>query len=557
MDAAAVLNNPAEHLLLNDSGRFIRELFALGGLFTHTEHAWEALSKAFGAQTDQTIKSLLSKRVVVVWDGIDSSSSDSFFKLADAIDTQWTLVCQVEPAYLQHVRDRLKPVRRRIEQGHAVYAIEQGRYELVLLNPQDNDRKHQARSADGRGHAEDDAWDGAAIILAPRKGATLLNHVLTSYTIGPHALPDQIEGNGFRSIVHGREALISSIEAGTDWSVAWIVQLDRFLPARDGPEGEKSTHAPDKSSAMVGVVSTSKRGITLRFATDLELDLPDDDAPAGLLSAVGNEAIFAAAVSRTPSIFFKHDLLAMNSTFESVKGQVPPNSPAYPTGPGLVLLSKASQVSSQSNHTLNHRRPNAPPPIALTMLTQFDRAELGDQPVSAYVDTVMHDLFVVSGQRDIPDYQGKFPRAARVYTIDSTGDSTKPGTPNPQPPASWLGDSAKLSWLAGDGTDAPFMIVSLSPGDCQTTKQLRWIAQAAKSLESIPDQPKVTGVMTTGFFKPAKAIELLDPSSSIDLAISRFIESVEWNMARIPLGIGGTISIEFAPSSNRSTLGQD
>ncbi len=544
VDAAAVLNNPAEHFLLNDSGRFIRKLLAIGGLFTHTEHAWDALSKAFDAQTDETIHSLLSKRVVVVWDGIDFSSG-SFFQLADAIDTRWTLVCEVDPAYLQRIREHLKPVRRRIEHGHAVYAIEQGRYEIVLLSPQDSDREHQGQGDEGGG-----GWDGAAIILAPRKGSSLLNHVLASYTIGPDALPDQIKAKGGHSIVHGREELIASIEVEADWSIAWIAQLDGFLPSQGIPSQGIPDQSQEKSAAVVGVISTPERGITLRFATDLEMELTDDNAPAGLLSAVGSDAILAVAMSRTPSVFVTSDLLHMISTFNPVKDQALPNSIGYPMGPGLMLLSKASRTQSCTN---SHS--SKVPPIALTMLTQLERTDLGDESVSIYVDAVMYDLFMSYGQSDVPDYQGKFPRAARTYTIERYHEQNGEGTFGSQ--ASWLGDSAKFSWLAGEGTDTPFMIVSLSPRDCETTKELRWIARAAKSLKSIPGQPRVTGVMTTGFFKPAKAIELLNPSSSIDMAISKFVESVEWNIVRIPLGIGGTISVEFSQVGNLSTLGQD
>ncbi len=544
VDAAAVLNNPAEHFLLNDSGRFIRKLLAIGGLFTHTEHAWDALSKAFDAQTDETIHSLLSKRVVVVWDGIDSSSG-SLFQLADAIDTQWTLVCEVEPAYLQRIREHLKPVRRRIEHGHAVYAIEQGRYEIVLLNPQDNDREYQ-----GQGDEGGDGWDGAAIILAPRKGSSLLNYVLASYTIDSDALLDQVKAKGGHSIVHGREELIASIEMGVDWSVAWIAQLDRFLPSQGIPSQGIPAQRQGESAAVVGVISTPERGISLRFATDLKMDLTNDNAPAGLLSAVGRDAIFAVAMSRTPSVFVKNDLFHMISTFKPTKDQTPPNSIRYPMGPGLVLLSKASRTQSYTN---SHS--TKVPPVALTMLTQLEGADLGDESISVYVDTVMYDLFMSYGQSNVPDYQGKFPRAVRTYIIERYREQNREDTFGSQ--ASWLGDSAKFSWLAGEGTDTPFLIVSLSPRDCEATKELRWIAQAAKSLKSIPGQPRVTGVMTTGFFKPAKAIELLNPSSSIDLAISKFVESVEWNIVRIPLGIGGTISIEFSQGRNLSTLGQD
>ncbi len=546
VDAAAVLNNPAEHFLLNDSGRFIRRLFALAGVFTHTEHAWEALSKAFNAETDETIRSLLSRRVVVVWDGI-GLSSESIFKFADAIDTQWALVCEVDPLYLQRIRKQLKPVRRRIERGHSVYAIEQGRYEIVLLNPQDN---HRGGSGD-----QPDGWDGAAIILAPRKGSSLLDHVLESYTIGPRfsdnqgSQADQRRG---RSIVQGHEELIASVEVGGDWAVAWIAQLDQFLPSQGILSRQIPAEKQSPGRTAVGVISVAQRRVSLGFATNLELELGDDDAPVGLLSAVGGDAIFAAASSQTPSILVERHLFHMISRAKPAADHAPSDTLGFPGGPGLVMLSKASRVPEHTSGSSGQSHP-----IALTMLTQLDRPGTPDEPVAVRVDRIMHNLFVAHAQSEAPDYQGKFPRAVRTYAIERRpfgGEDNTEKKHSGKTPA--LGDLVKFSWLAIDGND-PFMILSLAPGDCDTTREIRWIGQAAQSLESIPDQPRVTGVMTRGFFKPAKAIELLDSSSTIDLAISKFITGIEWDIARIPLGVGGTVSIEFSERAGLSTLGQD
>lgn len=527
IDAAAVFNNPAERFLLNDSGRKIRELFSFGAMFSNTEHAWDALSKAFNADTDETIKALLSKRVVVLWDEINSSS-DSLFKFTNAIDTRWTLVCEVEPQYLQDIRAHLKPVRRRIEHGQAVYAIEKGRYEIALLSKDASNR------------------DSAIIILAPKKGSPLLNHVIASYTSNPSLNTTK---NTHPSIVHNRDNLIASVDS-TAWSVAWILQLNRVKPPQPNLHST-STQSP----AIVGIITTPEHGISAHFATDIKTNLPQGDAPEGLLSAVGSDAIMAIATARTPSIFAYDDLIHALSIFKSPQHPAEPDSIGYPQGPGLILLSEVSTSRIQSAHPTAKTHP-----IALTLLTQFENTDQSESSAK-HVDKIMHNLFESFAQSSSPDYQGRFPNAVRTHTIEQSPIRTDAETPKKYPNTknhkSWLGNFAKFSWLSSDLASNPVMITTLAPDTCDTTNQIRWIAQAAKNLDAIPNQTNNTGVITSGYFKPAQALSFFDTVPTADSGISKLIETIEWNIKRAPSGFAGSISIEFAEISNQAKIGND
>ena len=79
--------------------------------------------------------------------------------LAMDLDTRWALMCEVEQGYLRRIRTHLKPVKRDILLGRTLYAIEQGRYGIMLLD---------ADAASGETRMKSDAGStavGAAAIL--------------------------------------------------------------------------------------------------------------------------------------------------------------------------------------------------------------------------------------------------------------------------------------------------------------------------------------------------------------------------------------------------------
>jgi len=560
VDAAAVFNNPAQRFLLKDSGRSIRKLLAMGGIFRHTEHAWSALAEAFDAEPDATIRALLSRRVVVVWDGIGSPRK-SVFGFAHAIDTHWTLVCEVDPAYLREIRDRLDPVRRRIKFGHAVYAIEMGRYEIVLLD----------QSQGGQ--------ENARVILAPQTGSTLLDHVLESF-VDKSQHPDvnageDGDGAKFRSITNQRARLLSSVAPdgapdGAPWAVAWIIQLDPLLD-HPQPKDDAPSSSPDPSPAIVGVLNTSERGVSVQFATDINLELPEGDAPVGLLSAVGGDAIVAIALAQTSSLFGSQDLFKLmhkgiaqdlepSTNHEDTPDQTtatstPPTADnTIDTGPGLILLSELSIVETGAHQSASDGNPRDARPVGLTVMTRFSGDEHAKESVARRVDRSVHALFKNADRSGVADYQGAFPDAIRTQPLDAPPpDAASPTGHSARTP--WPGEHARLSWIASDLPSGQTMILSMAPEPGDTARQVRWIAEAAQNLDSIPDHTQRTGVITMGYFHPAQAVSLMGSASAMDLAISKLVQRIDWDIARAPFGLRGSGSIEFADLAGLTNLG--
>jgi hypothetical protein len=516
VDAAAVFNNPAEQFLLSDSGKSIRKLFAFAGLFAHTEHAFDALASTFNAKPDQIIESLFSRRVMVVWDDI-AESSNSVFKFTNAIDTHWTLVCEVDPQYLSALKSHLKPVRRRIEQGHAVYAIEKGRYEIVLVDADLSNNRH------------------AAVILAPKAGSKLLDRVLETFANTNPSADDQ-------STMRARNALADTLAITPDWSVAWILQPAELLASQ--------SDASVFPNAIVGLITASPRAIGVEFATDYQPSTTPRPAPVGLLNAVGGDAILAIASSTTPNLFANSGLLNKLAIFTT--NEPAPSAPSsFPATPGLILLSKIASA------------PDAPIaadenlPVALTMLAQLPtNQDQAQQAPAVRADRIMHDLIGSFPQSTPPNHQGRFPAAVRTYKFEPASPTGR--TKKNQ---SWLGSAPKFSWLTSDSPTHPIMIVSLAPHTGDTVRQLRWIAEAAESLDALKanqptDQlPDHAPVISMGFFKPAQAAALLDSASPMDKAFSNFIETISWKIASRPTGVAGSISLNFSNSPLNSMLG--
>lgn len=511
-DAAAVLNNPARHLLLNNSARTIRKLLALSGIFTHTEHAWDALAQAFDSDTDETISALLGHRVVVMWDHIGSDSEpnqSSFLQIINAIDTQWVLSCEVDHKYLKEIQSHLKPVRRDIEQGYTVYAIEQGRYEIVLMNHNDLHNPH------------------ATVILAPKTARAFLVDVLAHRGASKaHEQP---------SILHQRAELVACVDQPQpDWHAAWIVQLNGH--------NEHNREAPTPS-AIVGLLSINEEvGISASFATDYPFVLPNNNAPAGLLSAVGDDAILAVALAQTPTLFIDNNIVEYMYNLRSTNAsKAPTDTPAkHAGGPGLILLSKIPQEHSNQLEDA---------PIALTVMTGLDPKSITNDSLAAHTDQIIYDLFASINPINAPSYKGRFPNAVRTHTLD-------PKAPlDPTQPNAWPGSHAKFSWFASDLPNAPSMITTLAPEHADTARQVRWIAQAAQNLDAIPDHTPCNQLITTGYFYPSRATKLLDVASPVDMAISKLIDRIDWQISQTPSGISGSTTIKLSDLRNLTQLG--
>ncbi len=574
VDAAAVLNNPAENILLNDSGRSIRKILALAGVFTQTENAWETLAREFGQDTDQTIRQLLGRRVVVLWDSNNTTTSSSPLSTAgfiQAIDTNWAIICEVEQSYLKEIQKHLTPVKRRLERGHTVYAIEKGRFEIVLL-------------------AEDPSTHrGARVLLAPKKGTKLLDRVIESMTkesVHNHTTRTPRKENhrtpsadhSHQSILSCREELIAQVSTkDIPWSVAWVAQLDRFAHLsnqqstdtnskynnkyNNQSNGQQNSTCRALPTSVVGVMHFDDTGFDIQFSSDIALNLPQQDAPVELLSAAGSDAILAAAVAQTPDIFVEQR--SIHTMYQGVfdhptkPADTQPADSGFPKGPGFIMLANHEQGKacvSQSD-------------LAMTVYAEFHDRDLEQNQnhpaLAARVDQLIQNLYSSYDPISAPRYQGRFPQAIRTHTIESVSSD--------QAITAWPGQQARLSWIARDASEHPALIASITPQSSDSGAQVQWISRALRNLDSIEEQVKDVGltpqqgVITKGYFRPALAISLLNTQDPIDLSISKLIGRIQWEISRAQAraqagaqsGVQGQLRLDFLDLNNRSILGFD
>lgn len=564
VDAAAVFNDPARTLLLSDSGRSVRSLLAGAGVFTHTEHAWEALAQAMGDDTDGTITALLGGRVVVVWDGIGAGSG-TVTGLADAIDTRWALMCEVDQSYLKQIRDRLKPVKRDIVQGRPLYAIEKGRYGIVLLDAPENDQP-------------------ASVLLAPSTGTKLLGQMLASTLQARGGAGGVVEDAQGRSIMQDRAALVAQLPGHHDgvgassWAVAWLIQTDRLGRNQSpdpSPAGSRTLPSTRPGRALAGLVSIDGGGMRLSFASDLTPDPALGDAPAGLLDAVGDDAVLALAMARFPPLLSGGHTMSLR--FPHL-GPADPDDPPGPDGarpehddffasPGLVVLSQMGPgVSLRSGASVPDPDANK---LALSVLVRRPTRP-GADPFAASADRAMHELLSGYDPAQAPDYGGDFPDAVRTQTImmaptapnapamaPATGERGTAVAPKPAPAAwAWPGGRPSLSWVSADLHHAGVMAATLAPRGCDTSARVRAMSRAAATLAAIDDRPADSGVLLRGYVRPARLFELMGDGSGMELTISRFIDKVSCDIARSPGGgIRGAISVELSARPGRANLG--
>ncbi len=508
VDAAAVFNNPARTLLLSDSGRALRAALATSGVFTHTEHAWSALAQALGADTDQTITDLLGRRVIVVWDGLVRQPGASA-GLADALDTRWTLVCEVDQGYLGRIRERLKPVKRDIVQGRPLYAIEQGRYGIVLLDAPAPSRP-------------------ARVLLAPKDGTRLLTRVLGAILpLGEDPASDR------GSILDGRRSLTEQLappHPGDPWAVSWLIQAP-------------PSTASARRRAVAGVISLDEAGLMLRFATDIPAPPDLGDAPASLLDAADADAPLALAVARLPDLLIAEHRLGLSmGVGETPSAPDPRAGPDLFNAPGLLVLTgDAADAGPHESSALTVfvRRPkDDPAPTA----ADFARR----------CDDVMRRLIGQYDPAQAPDYGGAFPGAVRTQHIEIL-----PSDDGASDPA-WPGQRPSLSWASGTLRDAGALCVSLGGARADTATRVSRFLDAARTLDALSEQPPPSGVLLRGRMRPAQVMELLGDSSSIDSAISRLVGTVSCDIERSPTGgVRGSLTLGLRRDPARPDLGAD
>lgn len=503
VDAAAIFENPADELLLSPVGRSMRTMLSFAGIFTHTEHAWEALADTFGAPKDDTIRSLLSKQVIVVWDGFERADPNTE-GLTESIDTRWALICKVEPEYLREIRKSLRPVKRDIVSNRPVYAIEQGRYRIALIDA----------TAPG---------EPASVLLAPRSGAELLSAVLTHYDATPQP--------PMASVTKGREPMLAELSAqhaasaDASWTFAFIARLDilRFLVPQGAPDQPAPNHV------LAGIVKLDQGELRSTFGTDapLEADLPD--APVELYDAVAGDSVFAMASAQSPVMFISHDQMSLSMNISAKPAQQQPGDPVL-DAPFFMSLSGSDATN-----------------MSISVALRQPRREPGE--TARMFDDSVHAMIASYDPDQAPRFDGCMPSAVRQIEIHANSPQSAS--------TSWPGSTPQLAWSTSTAGEHDLTIASFAPESVDTGEQVRAITLASHAIEAAGPRPS-SGVLFRASILPEQAMRIIDNPSIADLAIAKLVRQLNIELRRgVDAPMRGSMRIRFSEYASKPKLGSE
>jgi len=491
IDVVLVLENPADRLLLGEAGQTARGKLAAFGMFTETERAWAAMADSFGMTPDDGIRALLSRRAVVLWDRVGDTAQNPLSFIA-AADDRWVLSAEVDDEFVRRVRKQLKPVPRRIHQGKPVFAIEQGRFQLVIVEGNDA--------------------EPTRMIISPRAGSELLDRVLDSLAGFNPAQP------GTRL---GARAAEIQREVEPGWVLAGVVALDRFLDTNE-TTGDRDPHAgkPDQQPVMSLVIQAQGDHWRARVASDLQLDLPEYGAPVAMLEAVGGDAVFVMAntSSVVPEITPGSLGFTMSTSVSSGGGS-------------LVVVSQGAGETGASR-------------LVTTVLT-------GIQGVGAVgasgVDRSMEALFTDPQTGAGPQFAGRFPRAIRTQSRTIEGAAE----------ARWIGDSLQCSWIHRNRRDAEQMLFAIGPEGADTAQRVRWLSEAADTIDAIGQTRNQRTVVSRGVLRPGTMGPMLfGDEPGVLSGLLGTVDRASWELQRASFGVRGTAEIHWDTATNAGLLGR-
>lgn len=507
VDAAAIFDNPAETILLSPVGRSMRALLASAGIFTQTERAWQSLAAAFDAPVDDTIRALLSKRVTVVWDGFELADA-SVQGLTDSIDSRWALACEVHPQYLDTIRSAMRPVKRDIVHGRAVYAIEQGRYRVALLDAPRPDAP-------------------AIVLLSPRSGAELLHAVLGSI------VAREVQGAETPAITHGHEPMLRELNthhalaADAPYSFALIARTPIFRALINQPV------APDRNAdhTLAAIVTLDRGTLNCHFASDIPVPETMPDAPVELYESSSPDAIFALASARAPRLTVQQQAMHLELSSADLKHQ--PDTPALFDAPALLVMQPAGPKGA----------------YALSTVLRHPQREPGQ--TARLADDAMHAMIAAYDPEQAPGFDGRFPDSIRAIALSPR----EPGKPDPAP--SWLGQNPRLAWISSPGTTSDLFIATMTPDNADPAGPLRSLRDAANALDALGERSR-SGVLLRAMIQPGRMLKVLGDPSLTDLALGKLIRRLELDIRRgVDAPIRGELKVRFANDPGTANLGSE
>ncbi len=359
IDIAAMFNNPAEHLL-SESGHASRSFLGSFGLFAKTRRAWEALAELFETDADGVVKALMAGRVVLLADSLFDESSNPF-ELINRVDTNWVVMAEVHRDAIDGLLRRLKPVPREIVGGVPVYAIEQGRYALVMLSRPGNDKN---------------ALD--TVMLAPKGARGLLERAMQTMQMA--------------NPTTGQSTSAPKWENDQQWTIAVRVRVDDW----------------SDQNHVRGMVGESDQGYEVSLCMPHEGQVPGGRPPVGILGSLQDDTVMAMAISSVVELRYEEGK-GLNIGIRDEENNDGYAQVLYPDG-ALIVMSKEDIVGLTQGQEA----------AGVTVMAMFgvDQKEINARWVDGLVEPML--LENETGEGSGRSYDGLFPQAIRSHRVTNS-----------------------------------------------------------------------------------------------------------------------------------------
>lgn len=477
-DVVLVIDHAAE-LAGSPRGRAAVRVLQDVGLFADSAIAWNELAAALGMNPEDALRAIAGQRIMLI-------------VRAETVDhpTSWALITHVASSTERLVRERLKPVPKRIAGGQPVLMLENGRF-LLATRAERGSRDHSG---------------DATILIASAHASDLFDACLPLLVGKPAAAP----------ISADPLASLASVPAQPD---PGDPVPDAFMILRPRTSGE-----PDAPRTILTVLCAPsadfEEGWSAIIASTPDFlgepaNVAQRGIPEPLFRSVSDHAIlaFAAPVSSTRD---------GGSGFARILYRFMADVAPLFVGQGVVAL---------------RERPSGPdgaPSLELLV----GSALTPDPEVKTRFDEGMSTLInrltrAKATLAEAHDFEGRFPRAVREADLTQRSLSLLGPLIGPSPVARWCfaeggGEGESPWWLA--------QVADRAPGSDGSA-----LRAVAASLTPDPDDPLPESFTTIGLIRPDAMYRVFPQvlrTVTPFLAPLRTVRSIEWRAA---LGSDGLV----------------
>lgn len=485
-DLVIVIDRAAD-VAASSQGRATIRVLQEFGLFAGTAIAWNELASSMGLTPSDAIRAVAGERAMLVvrFESVERPS-------------RWALITHVDPRTERLVRERLKPVPKRIVDGQPVLMLENGRFLMATRS-----------TKEGR-----EARGNAALLVAPADAPDLFDECLPL-----------LAGRGAHAPI-ARDPLAS--------------RACDFAPAERSPDvfavyRPPTSDEPDAPRTLMTIACLraegSKDAWSARIACSPDfVGEPDREDAAGISDRLFNAAAERAILAFAAPVSSRRD---RGSGFSRLLFRF--MSDVGPLFDGVGMVSLRERVAGDKEAGLEVI-------VGTSLMEGVDVAPRFDAGMATLLNRLAR---AESGMTDAHDFEGRFPSAVREAEIPSGALSLAAPLIGPSPVARWSfagvrGAGAPAWWIA--------QIASATEGSDGST-----LRAVAATLTPDPEAEAPSVFATIGVVRPDALYTALPPtlrSIAPALAPLRWVSRLEWDASAHPDGLlRGRATLRFRPEA--------